>query len=961
MRAADAGSVITVAVTGSRSGYDTSTQTSVPTATVPTPVVAQFSSAPTPTIAGSPQVGFTLTARAGTWTPWPTFSYSWTRDGVLIAGQTGVTYRVTEQDRGAALAVTVTGTKTGYATTTRTSDPMTVPGATPTPTPTAAPTATPTAAPTTAPTPTPTPTQAPTPTPTPTVAPTTAPTPAPTMPAAAPFTAAATPIIAGTARVGFTLSARAGVWTPWPTFSYAWLRDGVVIAGQTGVTYRVQAGDAGSRISVTVTGTKTGYATQSLTSAELQVPAASTPTPTPTATPGTPTPDPTTPPQEDAPFSAAATPTIGGTARVGFTLSARAGVWTPWPAFSYQWTRDGVAIADQTAVTYRVQEGDQGTTIAVNVTGTKTGYVTQSLTSAGLLVPLPEPTPEPTVPTPDPTPAPDVAFETAGTPSITGLGRVDYTLTAKSGTWSPWPSFSYAWLRDGVVIPDQTGPSYRVVAGDVGTGISVAVTGTKTGYVTQTVTSPGVAVVVTPVTPPPPAPAVPFEATTAPVIQGPPVAGGSLRVETAAWTPEATAYAYAWARDGVTVLGATDATYAVRRADAGSRITVTVTGTRTGYKATSVTSEPTAVVVDALDVPPAQPAPSPDDQPFADAPSPTITGEAAVGSALTAETPGWTPVATSYSYVWQRNGVVVPGRTASTYVPAPRDAGSQITVTVTGRADGYAPTSRTSVPCQIASTGEGYDVVVVLGQSNAQGVGTGWDPSIDVSVPGLDQLAGSGAKAGQIVPAKDSLSHVTTWTTSGGVQAVGPGMELGRHMLADARPSRKVLLVPAAMASTSMTGDGTYAWNPADTRSRINLFTRALGQIDAALAQDPDNRLVAVVWAQGESDATRTNAAGYQSMLLDLVDRLNTRYGAVPFLIGGMVPEWLNVSSQRQAIDTAQQGMPALRSNVSYIPGAAGYSRAEDSIHYTAAGARAMGDKYFAAYQRATGAVQLSK
>ncbi|WP_228503553.1 sialate O-acetylesterase [Clavibacter phaseoli] len=1002
VRAADAGSVITVAVTGSRSGYDATTQTSAPTATVPTPVVAPFTAAPKPTIAGSPQVGFTLTARAGTWTPWPTFSYSWTRDGVLIAGQTGVTYRVTEQDRGAALAVTVTGTKTGYATTSTTSDAMTVlaptPTATPTAAPTTAPTPTPTVAPTQAPTPTPTPTvaptqaptptptptvaptQAPTPTPTPTVAPTTAPTPEPTTPAPASFTAAATPTIAGTARVGFTLSARAGVWTPWPTFSYAWLRDGVVIAGQTGVTYRVQAGDAGSRISVTVTGTKTGYATQSLTSAELQVPAASTPTPTPapttpaptpTATPGTPTPTPTattpvptpepTAPPQDAPFSAAATPTIAGTARVAFTLSARAGVWTPWPTFSYQWTRDGVAIDGQTAVTYRVQEGDQGATIAVIVTGTKTGYVTQSIASAGLLVPLPEAEPETPAPTPDPEPVPDVAFESAGTPSITGLGRVDYTLTAKSGTWSPWPSFSYAWLRDGVVIPDQTGPSYRVVAGDVGTGISVAITGTKTGYVTETVTSEAVAVTATPVTPPPPAPSVPFEATTAPVIQGSPVAGTALRVETPAWTPEATVYSYAWARDGVSVLGATDATYTVRRADAGSRITVTVTGTRTGYQATSRASEPTATVVDALDVPPATPAPAPGDEPFADAPSPVITGDATVGSTLTAETAAWTPEATALSYVWKRNGVVVPGRTASTYVPAPRDAGSQVTVTVTGLAEGYAPTSRTSVARQVASTGEGYDVVVILGQSNAQGVGTGWDPAVDVSVPGLDQLAGSGAKAGQVVPAKDSLSHVTTWTTSGGVQAVGPGMELGRHMLADARPGRKVLLVPAAMASTSMTGDGTYAWNPSDTRSRINLFTRALGQIDAALAQDPDNRLVAVVWAQGESDATRTNAAGYQSMLLDLVDRLNARYGAVPFLIGGMVPEWLNVSTLRQAIDTAQQGMPALRANVSYIPGAAGYSRAEDSIHYTAAGARAMGDKYFAAYQRATGAVELSK
>ncbi|QIS46295.1 hypothetical protein GW570_05655 [Clavibacter capsici] len=975
VRAADAGSVITVAVTGSRSGYDASTQTSAPTAAVPTPVVADFSAAPTPTIAGSAQVGFTLSARAGTWTPWPTFSYAWTRDGVLIAGQTGATYRVTEADRGAAIAVRITGTRTGYATTTVTSAGMAVPGATPTPT--VAPTQAPAPAPTTAPQPTPTaapnpePTAAPEPTPAPdpTAAPepTSAPTPAPTTPAAVPFAAAATPTIAGTARVGFTLSARAGVWTPWPTFSYAWLRDGVVITGQTGATYRVQAEDAGSRIGVAVTGTRTGYATQTNASAELQVPAASTPTPTPTAPAPTPTPTPTAPaptpepttPPEDAPYAVASTPTIAGTARVGFTLSARAGVWTPWPAFSYAWTRDGVPIPGQTSVTYRVQEGDQGSTIAVIVTGTKAGYVTQSIPSQGLLVPLPEAEPEPPAPTPDPEPVPDVAFEAVGSPTITGLGRVDFTLNARSGTWTPWPSFSYAWLRDGVVIPDQTGPSYRVVAGDVGTSISVAVTGTRTGYVTQTATSPAIPVVETPVTPPPPAPAVPFEATTAPEIQGTPVAGTALRAVTPAWTPEATAYSYAWARDGVTVLGATEATYVVGRADAGSRITVTVTGSRSGYQDASRTSEQTAQVVDALDVPPAVPAPSPGDEPFADAPSPVITGDASVGSTLTAETAAWTPVATTLSYVWKRNGVVVPGRTASTYVPAPRDAGSQLTVTVTGLADGSAPTSRTSAARAIASTGEGYDVVVILGQSNAQGVGTGWDPSIDVSVPGLDQLAGSGAKAGQIVPAKDSLSHVTTWTTSGGVQAVGPGMELGRHMLADARPGRKVLLVPAAMASTSMTGDGAYSWNPSDTRSRTNLFTRALGQIDRALAQDPDNRLVAVVWAQGESDATRTDAQGYQTMLLDLVDRLDARYGTVPFLIGGMVPEWLNVSSMRQAIDTAQQGMPALRPNVSYIPGAAGSNRAEDLIHYTAAGARLMGDRYFAAYQRATGAVQL--
>ncbi|WP_317230793.1 sialate O-acetylesterase [Clavibacter sp. MX14-G9D] len=870
-----------------------------------TAALAPFTATPAPVIAGTAVVGQRLTATTARWTPAATtIRYAWLVDGVPVTGQTSTAYTVRAADAGAVVTVAVTGSRSGHEPTTQTS----------------------------------------------------APTAAVPVPVVAAFTAAPRPTVAGTPQVGFTLTARAGTWTPWPAFSYSWTRDGMPIGGQTGVTYRVTDADAGTAIAVTVTGTKAGYATRSLTSTELPVPAASTPTPAPTA----PAPEPT-PPPADVPYPVASTPTIAGTAQVGFTLSARAGVWTPWPAFSYRWTRDGVAIPDQTAVTYRVQEGDQGTTIAVTVTGTKAGYVTQSLDSAGLLVPLPEVAPPPPAPEPEPEPVPDVAFEAAPDPSMTGIGLVDYTLTVKAGTWAPWPSFAYQWLRDGVPIPDQTGPAYRVVAGDVGTSIAVAVTGTKAGYVTETRTSPGTPVLATPVPPPPPAPALPFEATPAPEIQGTAVAGGALRAQTPAWTPEATAYSYSWARDGVAVLGATDAAYAVRRADAGTRITVTVTGTRTGYQGASRTSEPTAVVVDAFDVPPAQPVPAPGDEPFAAAPAPAITGTASVGSTLTAETAAWTPAATTLTYVWKRNGVVVPGRTAATYVPAPRDAGSQVTVTVTGSAAGSAPTSRTSAARTVESTGEGYDVVVVLGQSNAQGVGTGWDPAVDVSVPGLDQLAGSGTRAGQIVPAKDSLSHVTTWTTTGGVQSVGPGMQLGRRLLADARPGRKVLIVPAAMASTSMTGDGSYAWNPADTRSRVNLFTRALGQIDQALAQDPDNRLVAVVWAQGESDATRTDAAGYQGMLLDLVDRLGARYGEVPFLIGGMVPEWLSASPLRQAIDTAQQGMPALRSNVSYVPGAAGHSRVEDSIHYTAAGARAMGDKYFAAYQRATGAVQISR
>lgn len=76
-----------------------------------------------PTISGSPVVGSTLTANAGSWGPAPvTLTYQWYRDGVAIPNATSSTYAVATADVGARLTVTVTGTKTGYTTAARTSD-----------------------------------------------------------------------------------------------------------------------------------------------------------------------------------------------------------------------------------------------------------------------------------------------------------------------------------------------------------------------------------------------------------------------------------------------------------------------------------------------------------------------------------------------------------------------------------------------------------------------------------------------------------------------------------------------------------------------------------------------------------------------------------------------------------------------------------------------------------------------
>ncbi|MCR2815479.1 cell wall-binding repeat-containing protein [Microbacterium jiangjiandongii] len=79
-----------------------------------TPVPARFTSTPTPTISGSPNVGGVLTASAGAWQPAATLQYQWRRDGASIPGATGQSYQVTKDDRGADITVAVTGTRAGH-------------------------------------------------------------------------------------------------------------------------------------------------------------------------------------------------------------------------------------------------------------------------------------------------------------------------------------------------------------------------------------------------------------------------------------------------------------------------------------------------------------------------------------------------------------------------------------------------------------------------------------------------------------------------------------------------------------------------------------------------------------------------------------------------------------------------------------------------------------------------------
>lgn len=170
------------------------------------------------------------------------------------------------------------------------------------------------------------------------------------------FTNAPAPTISGTVKAGSTVKASVAAWTPAATtVTYQWLLSGKAISGATGQSLVVKAEWGGSALSVKVTGSKAGYLSQTKTSAAVTVPKSN--------------------------FTKVGKPAIKGTAKVGKTLKASAGSWSPSASYKYQWMANGKVIKGATKSSFKLTKSQSGKKITVKVTATKSGYNTKSATS----------------------------------------------------------------------------------------------------------------------------------------------------------------------------------------------------------------------------------------------------------------------------------------------------------------------------------------------------------------------------------------------------------------------------------------------------------------------------------------------------------------------------------------------------------------------------------------------------
>jgi hypothetical protein len=267
-----------------------------------------------------------------------------------------------------------------------------------------------------------------------------------------------------------------------------------------------------------------------------------------------------------------------------------------------------VDISAATGQSYLLTDDDVGATIRVSVTALNDVGSSAASSAQTQVVVVTVSGPSNTVP-----------------PTISGTAAVGETLAADPGQWSgaPPPTYSYQWRRcdsagdNCVNIAGATGQSYAVAEADVDATIRVSVKAVNDAG-SATATSNQTAVVVGEPT-----------NTSLPIISGTLREGRTLTGNPGTWSgTQPITYAYQWNRceeddaDCGIIAGATSATYTLTPAEAGMRISLSVTASNSVGSQTATTAM--TPVVQAV---------SPDNMDI-----PTITGTAQKGQTLTAST-----------------------------------------------------------------------------------------------------------------------------------------------------------------------------------------------------------------------------------------------------------------------------------------------------------------------------------
>lgn len=251
------------------------------------------------------------------------------------------------------------------------------------------------------------------------------------------------------------------------------------------------------------------------------------------------------------------------------------------------------------------------------------------------------------------------------------------------------------------------------------------------------------------------------------------------------------------------------------------------------------------------------------------------------------------------------------------------------------------------------SNDPGYDIVLLVGQSNMVGFSGGdtIDAKIDWSDDRIYQWSPTGGNendttyANKLLKANDpllwpGLGNLPEW---GALWGPSCGTGFARYLIPFLNPGRQLVLIPAAVGGTGLVGGD---WN------HVNgwLFLQAVASATEAVNSLPNARVTHIIWVQGEADNLNGNVT-VEEYRVELDATLEAFRTEIPnaedakIIIGQMVPEYIGPYTFLKVaqIDAVHRDTPRRIDNCWFVQGPTGMANPGDTIHYSAEGQRTLG------------------
>lgn len=251
------------------------------------------------------------------------------------------------------------------------------------------------------------------------------------------------PFLTGVGAVGVAVICNEGSWTgnPTPTYTYDFRLDSVSVQNGSSNSYTPLLADDGKTLTCLVTATNSQGSASEGTSNSIVIGISPSNTIAPTLSPS-------------------------GTQSTGTVITVGNGTFagTAPLTYAYRWKRNGSIILGETANTYTIVAGDDGTVITAEVKATNTYGESAYIGTSNQVDAVNAIAPVNTV-----------------APVVSGTAVVGQTLSTTDGTWTgvPTPTYSYQWYRGATPIGTNSS-SYTLVSADAGQNIKCTVTATNT-------------------------------------------------------------------------------------------------------------------------------------------------------------------------------------------------------------------------------------------------------------------------------------------------------------------------------------------------------------------------------------------------------------------------------------------------------------------------------------------------